>query len=54
MKYLFFIIFLLGCSNTERSYYSDSYKEYCNKECHKDYGTEVDWVGQFSGKCYCK
>lgn len=54
MKYLFLLLILCGCSKTQKSYLSESYKKYCNDQCMKDYGTEVDWVGSFTGQCYCK
>lgn len=55
----YFILFMvsimvLSCGETTQSYYSEEYKVKCNKKCLRDYGTEVDWVGNETGKCYCK
>jgi hypothetical protein len=55
MKFILILaIFIVGCSNTAQSYDSEGYKQYCNTECHKSYGTDVDWIGPLWGKCYCK
>lgn len=54
MKYLILLILCSNCSNTSQSYSSKEYKNKCDNDCLKDYGTYVDWIGQIDGKCYCK
>jgi len=61
MKYLWigFVISLLGCIltgcyRTSQSYSSKEYRLGCQKSCQEDYGTNVDWIGLYTGKCYCK
>lgn len=45
---------LTSCQRTSQSYKSEEYRKGCQQSCQEDYGTDVDWVGLFSGKCYCK
>lgn len=54
-KLLVFITFLTACGpDVERSPNSKVNKTNCNVLCLKKYGTKVDFVGGFSGTCYCK
>lgn len=56
MKILLLVLALcVSCTkHTEQSYESDNYHSYCQNQCKKDYGTDVDWIGSLSGNCYCK
>lgn len=45
---------LTGCQEVTRSYRSQNYKQDCQQKCQEKYGTDVDWIGAFSGTCYCK
>lgn len=68
MKYLILLSFILtSCGMIADSwdgttqipkglkdYSSIEYKQYCNNKCQKRFNTDVSWIGQYSGQCYCK
>jgi hypothetical protein len=51
---------LIGCSgvytymNTHRSTKGPSAKVECNRMCQERFHSDVDWIGEISGDCYCK
>jgi hypothetical protein len=55
MKYFLglFCLVLTGCFYTKTDYNSPGYRQFCQRECQKDKGTDVTWVGSLSGTCYC-